>query len=91
MADTTTDSTNQGYTKRRSLFEGSKWVDFKIPLHFDISTVHKMLPPNVKLTITLHRNEDDFCIMQPAYNTSEFTIEVEEMRVKIRNMRLRKS
>ena len=89
-SDTSNDSTNEGYKKRRSLFEGSKWVDFKIPLHFDISTVHKMLPPNVKLTITLHRNEDDFCIMQPAHNTSKFTIEVGDMRIKIRKYEVTK-
>ena len=88
--DSTNDSTNKGYKTRRSLFAESKWVDFKIPLHFDISTVYKMLPPNVKLAITLHRNEDDFCIMQSSANTAKYKIEVEELRIKIRKYEVTK-
>lgn len=79
-----TDSTNEGYKKRRKLLQTSQWVDFKIPLHSDISTLRKRLPPNVKISITLHRNEDSFCLMQPTFNTGKYTIEVDDLRIKMR-------
>ena len=73
------DGTNLGYTNRKKMFSESKWVNFKIPLHNDLMSADKDLPPNVKMMITLQRTPDTFCLMKPYRNTDDYTIVLENI------------
>ena len=73
------DSKNEAYETRKKWFAESKWNDFKIPLHNDIMSGDRDIPPNVKLMITLQRTQDNFCLMKPSTNTNEYSIELENI------------
>ena len=61
----TTESTNEGYIKRRNFFKNSKATYFNIPIHSDICTLRKYLPPNSKLEFEFHRGPDAFSLLSP--------------------------
>ena len=64
------------------MFAGSEWVYFCINLHADITTLRKFIPPNVKITIELQRNNDEFCLLSNN-GRDEYSIELKDMRVKL--------
>jgi len=75
-------SQNQGYLDRKELFSGSQWVYFCINLHTDITTLRKYIPPNVKISMELQRNSDEFCLLSPK-NVSNFAIELKDLKIKL--------
>ena len=61
-SDITTESDNERYLSRKKMFEKRKWEYFCNNLHIYLTTLRKVIPPNVKMTITLQRNSDEFCL-----------------------------
>ena len=73
---TTKESDNDGYKFRKDFFLNSKTRFFNIPLHVDICTLRKYLPPNTKLELEFHRSPDAFSLLSPfAADTCEILIE----------------
>ena len=73
---TTKASANEGYKDRKDFFLNSKTRFFNIPLHVDICTLRKYLPPNTKLEIEFHRSPDAFSLLSPyAADNCEILIE----------------
>ena len=62
---TKTQSTNNGYIKRKKKIKNSKWVFFSINLHTDITTLRQYIQPNTKLEFELHRTTDQFSLLSP--------------------------
>ena len=81
VGSVTTDSNNRGFNERKKLFAGSEWVYFCINLHADITTLRKYIPPNVKITIELQRNNDAFCLLSNN-GRDDYAIGLKDMRVK---------
>ena len=75
----TSNDTNLGYTARKKMFAESVWVNFKIPLHNDLMSADRDLPPNVKMMITLQRSPDTFCLIKPLTNTDDYSIILEDI------------
>lgn len=76
------DSNNCGYEKRRTLFDSSKWVYFCINIHADITTLRKFIPPNVKITMELQRNSDEFCLLSPN-GGDNYAIQLKDLRIRL--------
>ena len=72
------ESRNKGYKSRKNFFYNSKTKYFNIPLHNDICTLRKYLPPNIKLEFDFHRNSDSFSLMSP-YDSKKCKIIVEDL------------
>ena len=56
------DEDKEAFSLRRKRFTERDWTDFHIPLHNDLMTAEKYLPPKTKLSFTLKRTEDNFLI-----------------------------
>ena len=76
---------NEGFKKRKRLFEQSRWVYFCINLHIDITTLHHYLLPGIKIEIDLHRNTDAFCLLSDD-TTTTFAIELDDIRLSLNRM-----
>ena len=62
---TTKVSNNSGYKVRKELFKNSTENYFNIPIHSDLCTLRKYLPPNTKLEFEFHRSIDAFSLLTP--------------------------
>ena len=82
-SDNTVESNNEGYILRKKMFEKSKWVYFCTSLHIDLSTLRKVIPPNVKITITLQRNSDEFCLLSPK-TADDYKIELDDLKITLK-------
>ena len=67
---TTLQSNNNGYKIRKTFFEKSQERYFNIPIHSDLCTLRKYLPPNTKLEFEFHRSTDAFSLLTPNTNCS---------------------
>ena len=76
------DDTNAGWKKRMEIMGTSKWQYFCINLHSDITTLRKLLPPNLKLSLEIIRNPDKFTLMTEEVGTTP-EIELKELKIKI--------
>lgn len=79
---TTTSSTNSGYNYRKMFFDNSDTRYFNIPLHSDICTLRKYLPPNSKLEFDFIRNTDEFSILSP-YVNKKCKIHIEDLTLSM--------
>lgn len=79
---TTTESTNDGYKLRKDFFINSKTRYFNIPLHVDLCTLRKYLPPNTKLELEFQRSPDAFSLLSP-YNVSDCEIVIEDIAASL--------
>ena len=75
------DSGNDGFNTRKEMFEDSKWVYFCSNLHIDLTTIRRVLPPNIKLTLTFQRNSDEFCLLAPKQN--RYFIELKDLKITL--------
>ena len=65
------------------MFEQSKWVYFCTNLHnIDLTTLRKVIPPNVKITILLQRNSVEFCLLSPK-TFDNYKIELDDLKIKL--------
>ena len=78
----TADSDNDGYKLRRDFFHNSKTRYFNIPLHVDICTLRKYLPPNTALELTFHRSPDAFSLLSP-FSTEQCEILIEDVMLSL--------
>ena len=81
-SETTTPSTNDGYKRRLNFFSNSKWRHFNIPIHSDICTLRKYLPPNTKLEFEFQRTPDKFSLLTPLAQDS-VAIVIENLALSI--------
>ena len=79
---TTSTSTNTGYTYRKLFFDKSDTRYFNIPIHSDICTLRKYLPPNTKLEFEFHRAPDKFSLMSP-YDSKTCQIHIEDLTLSL--------
>ena len=79
---TATQSTNSGYLARKIFFNNSTTRYFNIPLHSDITTLRKYLPPNVKLEFEFHRSPDHFSLLSP-YDKEKCLIVIEDLELSV--------
>ena len=69
--------------RRKSLIENN-FVDFNIPLHNDLMTVEKYLPPNTKLSFTIRKSSNDFLIWKDDTDKNEYKIVLEDIHLKVK-------
>lgn len=79
---TTVISGNAGYIKRKAFFHRSKTRYFNIPLHSDICTLRKYLPPNSKLEFEFIRSPDAFSLLTP-YDGDDCKIIIEDLSLSL--------
>lgn len=79
---TVTPSTNAGYKKRKEFFSNSKPKYFNIPIHADICTLRKYLPPNTKLEFEFQRTPDAFSLLSP-YPAEKCRILIEDLTLSL--------
>ena len=67
--------------KRGANFK-NEWTQFVVPLYNDLqTTVGNYLPPNTKMTVTLRRSSNDFCLMKQG--TGTYKIVLDDLRLKM--------
>ena len=77
------------YSIRKNIFHYKDFSDFCIPVHNDLCTMEKYLPPNVKIGFTIRRTNDDFVFWN--HNTAnkyKFKIVLEDIHLKVKVMEL---
>lgn len=79
---TTAVSANEGYKNRLNYFARSNWRHFNIPIHNDICTLRKYLPPNTKLEFEFQRTPDRFSLLSP-YAEDEVKIIIEDLKLSL--------
>ena len=57
------------------------WMEMNIPIHNDLMTATKYLPPNTKLTVTLVRSPNNFSLHQ--LDDQEYTIELKDLHLSL--------
>lgn len=67
------DADDESFEYRNKMAKGG-WMQFNIPIHNDLMTATRYLPPNTKLTFTFNRSTDNFCLHQKDDN--EYRIEL---------------
>ena len=72
------------FQQRRKAFLSNDFLDFNIPLHNDLMSVEKYLPPNTKLTFTLRRSPDDFVLWKTETEATEYKIVLEDLHMKVK-------
>ena len=82
VGNASTPSTNEGYLKRKKMFEESKWVYFCINIHADITTLRNYIPPNMKIMLQLQRNDDEFCLLSHK-SKDNFKIDLDDLRIRV--------
>ena len=82
------DEDDGGYHTRRKPFFENEFVDFNIPIHNDIATVEKYLPPNTKLTFTLRKSTDDFILWSKnaTGGSNEYRVVLKDIHLKLKMM-----
>ena len=68
--------------RRKSLLE-NEFIDFNIPLHNDLMTVEKYIPPNTKISFTIRKSSDDFLIWKEESDKNEYKIVLEDLHLKV--------
>ena len=79
---TTKESDNDGYKLRKDFFLNSKTKFFNIPLHVDLCTLRKYLPPNTKLELEFHRSPDAFSLLSP-FSVDNCEILIEDIALSL--------
>ena len=74
-------SSNKGFLDRQKMFEKSQWVYFCSNLHTDITTIRRVIPPNIRLSLTFERNSDEFCLL--SHTQSRYFIELKDLKITI--------
>lgn len=59
----TIDVANEGFKARGALFSTSEWNYFCINIHADVTTLRRVLPPNIQIDVECKRNSDEFTIL----------------------------
>ena len=73
----------------RSQFNLTKEVDFSMPLHEDLCTSPKYIPPNVEIKYRLTRSPDSFVLLQTEHEApADLTSKSPLLRVKIVELKL---
>ena len=73
----------------RAQFNLKKPVDFSMPLHEDLSTCPKYIPPNVEVKYRLTRSPDSFVILQKPNSNAEAQAKASPLlKVHIRELKL---
>ena len=80
--NTTAESANVGYKNRLNYFAKSNWRHFNIPIHNDITTLRKYLPPNTKLEVEFHRTPDKFSLLSPL-SEDQVKIVIEDLKLSL--------
>ena len=70
--DVYTESSNEGYVKRKNIFSNSQWVYFCINVHSDITTLRKYIPTGIKIKFDFQRNNDNFSLLSHDKKTNFF-------------------
>ena len=70
---------NEGYVKRRKGISTGSWVDFQMVPQHDLITTKEIFEPNTRYDIVMTRMKDDFCFIQPASNTDQYRIDLENI------------
>jgi len=78
---------NQGFLKRRAiLLDGNGKLELMGHLYCDLFNTNKLFLNNSKLTITLYKNDDSFCLLGD--DADKFEIFFEEVKLRIRNQKI---
>ena len=77
-------------SERKKLFTNGKPVTMIGPMPVDLFQSEKFLP-SVFFELRLTRNDDGFCILKEPGNTSEYKLEIVDIRLRIRRVFLKES
>ena len=69
----------ESFKKRNKIARGV--MEMNIPIHNDLMTATRYLPPNTKLSVSLKRTSNNFCLHQ--LDDGEYTISINDLRLSI--------
>ena len=72
------------YGLRRQDFLDNEMVDFVIPLHNDLMTAEKYIPPNTKISFKLKKSPDEFVIWKDKSDTNEYRFVLDEVKLRFK-------
>lgn len=93
-SDKVDNDNNTGFAKRKAKFALSTVVEVMAPIHCDLFMSDRLLMSQSEVTLELHRNDDDFVLLNyaaavaPATEPTKYRLEILEMKWFIRKIQL---
>ena len=81
-----TSNKSNPFVQRRKHLHENHFVDFNIPIHNDLVTVDKYLPPNTKLSFIIRRSSDDFLIWKLPTDENEYKIDLDDLHLTLKRL-----
>ena len=76
-----TEPENEESFKFRNQMARGGWMEMNIPVHNDLMTATKYLPPNTKLHVTLKRSTNNFCLHQ--LDDQVYKVEIKDLHLSL--------
>ena len=74
-------STWKSLTEHKKRFSGSKWVEVSIDLQLDVMRSSREWPSEMNVELEIHRNSDDYLIMQGPDDNESYSVEMKDMQL----------
>ena len=68
------------FTKRNFIATGG-WMEVNIPIHNDLMTATRYLPPNTKLSVILKRSAEKFCLHQ--LDDQQYNLDLKDLQLSV--------
>ena len=79
-------STWNSLTEHKKRFSGSKWVEVSIDLQLDVMRSSREWPSEMNVELEIHRNSDDYLIMQGPDDNESYSVEMKDMQLFVRKV-----
>ena len=76
-----TEPENEESFKARNHDAGGGWMEMNVPVHNDLMTATKYLPPNTKLSVTFERTAEKFCLHQ--LDDQVYKIDLKDLKLSL--------
>ena len=86
--DAYTDAPDSGFSKRSIGLRGGGYKEFCIPLHNDVITATRDLPPGHAIEVRLTRNADKFVMWNGHNNNDDYEIILTDLRLTLEKVKL---
>ena len=79
---------DSGFTKRSIGLRGGGYIEFCVPIHSDVITASRDLPPGHRIEVVMNRNADKFVMWNARENANEYEIILTDLRLTLEKVKL---
>lgn len=72
--------------KHKERFAKSQWVETSIDIQLDVARCSREWPNDMNIELEIHRNSDDYMILQGQADTGSYSVEMKDLQVFVRKI-----